>query len=140
MKRILLYSILCLISYYQQSFASNAISAIEVADKWLADLDEGKLDKCYESASPLLKDAVNQKKFILKIKNAQKEIGSKVVSRDFLSMTHKNSLPGVPTGNYMVIQYNSLLSNGKKALEIITPMMDDKNKYWKVAGYYIYKR
>lgn len=140
MKRVYLFSILSLCIIYQKSFASNPIKALEKTQQWLSFLDADNLDKCYETAAPFLKSSINKEKFHQAILNAQKVIGGKVNSRKFLSMAHKESLPNAPAGNYMVIQYNSVLSNGNKALEVITPMIDKETNQWKVAGYYIYKR
>ncbi len=46
------------------------------------------------------------------------------------------SLPGVPDGDYVVIQYEASFENKRSAVETITPVLDEDGAM-RVAGYYI---
>ena len=59
-----------------------------------------------------------------------------VKSRTLLSQTYLQQLPNAPKGDYVVILYESVLNNGDKAIETITPMKDTDNQ-WRVSGYFI---
>jgi hypothetical protein len=41
-----------------------------------------------------------------------------------------------PDGQYVVIQYKTAFENKKAGVETITPMLD-KDKKWRVSGYFI---
>jgi hypothetical protein len=47
-----------------------------------------------------------------------------------------NHRPGVPDGEYVVIQYEVSYENKKAAVETVTPMLDKDGK-WRVAGYFM---
>ncbi len=52
------------------------------------------------------------------------------------SKQYATSLPGAPDGQYVVIQYKTAFENKKAGVETITPMLD-KDKKWRVSGYFI---
>ena len=52
------------------------------------------------------------------------------------SATFAKTLPGAPDGQYVVIQFNTSFKKKKSAVETITPMLD-KDKKWRVSGYFI---
>ncbi|MDJ0589504.1 MAG: DUF4019 domain-containing protein [Pleurocapsa sp. MO_226.B13] len=58
------------------------------------------------------------------------------VSRSLKSKQYHTSLPGVPDGEYVVIQFNTSFEHKKSAVETVTPMKDPDGK-WRVCGYYI---
>ena len=53
-----------------------------------------------------------------------------------MSKSYHTSLPSVPDGEYVVIQFKASFENKKSAIETITPMMVKDGK-WRVSGYYI---
>ena len=57
-------------------------------------------------------------------------------SRELQSKQYTTSLPGAPDGQYVVVQYKTSFANRKSATETVTPMFD-KDKKWRVSGYYI---
>jgi hypothetical protein len=61
-----------------------------------------------------------------------------LISKGRCSMTkqYATSLPGAPDGQYVVIQYKTAFENKKAGVETITPMLD-KDKKWRVSGYFI---
>ena len=56
-------------------------------------------------------------------------------SRGSSPVTSPRSLPGVPDGQYVVIEYRSVYEKKQEAVETVTPMVEDGE--WKVSGYYI---
>jgi hypothetical protein len=45
-------------------------------------------------------------------------------------------LPGVPDGEYVVIQFSTVLEKKAAATETVTPMKGPDG-HWRVSGYYI---
>jgi hypothetical protein len=65
----------------------------------------------------------------------RKQVGA-LVSRKLKSAQYATSLPGAPSGKYVVIQYDSVFQNKSDAVETVTPMLD-KDGQWRVSGYFI---
>ena len=59
-----------------------------------------------------------------------------MISRELISISFAEELPGAPDGEYVVLQYKTSFENKKKAIETITPMLE-KDGSWKISGYYI---
>lgn len=59
-----------------------------------------------------------------------------MMSRELKSKQYATSLPGAPDGEYVVIQFKTAFENKKSVVETITPMLD-KDKKWRVSGYFI---
>jgi hypothetical protein len=60
----------------------------------------------------------------------------KVIKRNVKSKQYTTSLPSVPDGEYVVIQYETSFENKESSIETVTPMLDKDGK-WRVSGYYI---
>ena len=58
------------------------------------------------------------------------------MSRRVKSAEYRTSLPGVPDGKYVVVQFETTFQNKKGVVEIVTPMQEADGS-WKVSGYYI---
>jgi hypothetical protein len=105
------------------------------ADAWLALVDQGKYDQSWEEAARLFKGAVTKEKWREAASAVRAPLG-KLVSRKLKSRQYTKTLPGVPDGEYVVIQYDSSFENKKEAVETVTPMLDPDG-VWRVSGYYI---
>jgi hypothetical protein len=109
--------------------------AVESAEAWLALVDQAKYGEAWDTASEYLKNAVSKEDFAKSLGAARKPLG-KVKSRELKSKQYATSLPGTPDGEYVVIQYKTAFENKKAGVETITPMLD-KDKKWRVSGYFI---
>ena len=109
--------------------------AVESAEAWLKLVDQGKYGDAWDSAAEYLKNAVSKEDFAKSLAAARKPLGS-VKSREMKSKQYATSLPGAPDGEYVVIQFKTAFENKKSGVETITPMLD-KDKKWRVSGYFI---
>jgi hypothetical protein len=109
--------------------------AVESADAWLALVDQDKYGEAWDTAAEYLKNAVAREDFGKSLTAARKPLG-KVKSRELKSKQYATSLPGAPDGEYVVIQFKTAFENKKSGIETITPMLD-KDKKWRVSGYFI---
>ena len=107
----------------------------ESAEAWLKLVDQGKYGDAWDSAAEYLKDAVSKEDFAKSLAAARKPLGD-VKARELKSKQYATSLPGAPDGQYVVIQYKTAFENKKAGVETITPMLD-KDKKWRVSGYFI---
>jgi hypothetical protein len=110
-------------------------AALSAAKKWLVVIDEGKYPESWREAASYFRNAVNQEQWERSLQAHRKPLG-KLVSRKVKSKDYKTSLPGAPDGEYVVIQFETSFENKKRAVETVTPMIDDDGK-WRISGYYI---
>ncbi len=128
----------CIIVWIATAFAEHDTersAAITAAEEWLSLVDNGKYIDSWNQSAALFQNAIKAKKWKRTLLAIRKPIG-KIVTREMISATPTNELPGAPDGDYVVIKYKSRFKLKKSAVETITPMLE-KNGVWRVAGYYI---
>ena len=109
--------------------------AQQSSEAWLALTDQGKYADGYQEAAQYFKNAVPKDQWQSAMHASREPLG-KVLSRKLKSATYTKTLPGVPDGEYVVIQYDSSFEHKQSAVETVTPMLDNDGK-WRVSGYYI---
>ena len=98
-------------------------------------MDQEKYGEGWGAAASYLQNAVSKADFVKSLTAVRKPLGN-VKRRNFKSKQYRTSLPGAPDGSYVVIQFKTSFENKKTSIETITPMLD-KDKTWKVSGYFI---
>lgn len=109
--------------------------AVDAASAWLALIDAGKYGDSWTTAASYFKNAVTKEQWTTQAAAARQPLGA-LVSRKVSSRTVATSLPGAPDGRYVVIQYDSVFANKKRAVETVTPMLEPDGT-WHVSGYFI---
>jgi hypothetical protein len=109
--------------------------AQQSSDAWLVLVDSGKYADSWQEASQLFKAAVTKEQWQSALRGSRDPLG-KLLSRKLKSATYTKTLPGVPDGEYVVIQYDSSFEHKQSAVETVSPMLDRDGK-WRVSGYYI---
>ena len=121
----------------------NSLKANEVAEKaaataagaWVSLVDGGDYAESWNQAAGFFKNAVTKEQWQQSLKAVRAPLG-KMVARKLKSKQYTKTLPGVPDGEFVVIQYETTFENKKSAIETVTPMLDKDGK-WRVSGYYI---
>jgi Protein of unknown function (DUF4019) len=108
---------------------------ILASEKWLALLDSGKIGAAWDVASAHLKSVVTRQKWVEGISAARKPFG-KLDRRQAEKFARSHQLPGVPEGDFSIIEFQSVFANGKQATEQLVWSLE-KGDTWRVAGYYI---
>jgi hypothetical protein len=124
-------------------FFVDSPSSDEVAEKaaikgsmaWLSLVDGENYAESWNQASGLFKNAVTKEQWLNSMKTFRVPLG-KVVARKLKSKQYTKTLPGIPDGEYVVIQYETIFEKKQSAIETVTPMLDKDGK-WRVSGYYI---
>src|ERR1039457_4734432 len=109
--------------------------AQQSAESWLALVDAGKYANSWQETASLFKAHVSKEQWQTMMPASRDPLG-KMISRKLKSATYAKTLPGVPDGDYVVIQYDSIFEHKQSAVETITPMLD-KDGQWRVSGYFI---
>ncbi|MEO7987341.1 MAG: DUF4019 domain-containing protein, partial [Gemmatimonadales bacterium] len=110
-------------------------TAEAVATAWLGLMDARKYGESRDSAALLLRNAVSRKVWeqtIAKVRHPFEPFGA----RELIGSAYETNIPGVPRGQYVVLQYRSHVAHGKSVVETVTPMKDPDGR-WRVSGYYI---
>ena len=105
------------------------------AETWVAFVHSGRYAESWDEAAQLFKAAVSKDQWQGMLHATHNPLGQ-TLSRTLKSATYSTSLPGVPDGEYVVIQFDTSFEHKKSAVETITPMLD-KDRAWKVSGYFI---
>ncbi|MBF0376421.1 MAG: DUF4019 domain-containing protein [Desulfamplus sp.] len=115
--------------------SKKEIDAVYAAQSWLSLVDSGKYSQSWEESSDLLKNAINKQAWGQTVDAVRKPLG-RVISRKADSKTYMKSLPGVPDGEYVVIEFHTSFENKKSSVETVTPKLE-KDGIWRVSGYFI---
>ena len=110
-------------------------AAIQSAEKWLALVDEGNYEESWDEAAEVFKNAVSKPEWDEMLGKTRPPFG-KVLERSVKTKAYKTSVPGVPDGEYVVIQFQTKYENKANTIETVTPSKE-KDGNWRVAGYYI---
>ena len=110
-------------------------TAITVAKKWLSLTDSGNYKRSWKDSAGYFRNAITEERWVQTLAAVRTPLG-KLISREVKSAAYESSLPGVPDGDYVVIQFETSFENKKSAIETVTPMLEKDGK-WRVSGYYI---
>lgn len=138
LKKIFL-GIMFLISVHGTILAEEILEekkvCLEESQKWLTLADQGQYDKTWLSASEYFRSLIPQQWGQAQIEGSRKSMGN-LISRNLRTQDYKTSVPAAPDGDYYILVFDSSFANKKAAVEIVT-MMKDKDKQWRLAGYFI---
>ncbi|WP_433963736.1 DUF4019 domain-containing protein [Tunturiibacter gelidiferens] len=109
--------------------------AVREGESWLAMMDAGKYAESWKAAAAVLRGAVTVEKFESSMKSVREPMG-KLDSRKLQSATYTTLLPGVPEGDYVMILDMTSFEHKPAAQETLI-MSREKDKVWRVSGYYI---
>jgi tRNA A-37 threonylcarbamoyl transferase component Bud32 len=113
----------------------GATNTVVVAEKWLSLIDRGNYSESWEESSAIFQGAVTAAAWENSMSTFRKPLGN-LVSREVKSAQRMTELPGVPDGQYVVMQFATSFANKKNTIETVTFMLE-KDGQWKSAGYFI---
>ncbi len=105
------------------------------AESWLQMVDAGQYEESWDESSEVFKSAVSRAGWGQSLNSVRMPLGD-LVSREVKSAQYATSLPGAPDGEYVVVQFTTVFSHKKSAIETVTPMKDPDG-VWRISGYYI---
>jgi hypothetical protein len=113
---------------------ASASKSQAAARQWLALVDGGNWDASWRAAADIFRSQVSPPQWAAAIQPVRRPLGA-VSSRTFQSVTKTGLLPGVPAGDYEVIQFRTDFARKPAAIETIT--LAHGSDGWRVAGYFI---
>ena len=102
---------------------------------WLSLTDQGQYEQSWTDAAALFQAAISTTEWVRSLTAVRSPLGQ-LKSRQIASATFARTLPGAPDGEYVVFQFSTSFENKASAIETVTAMKDNDEK-WRVAGYYI---
>ena len=115
--------------------APQIAPASEAATRWLAVMDAGKAGEAWDAGAPVMQSAITRDMWNKVGTDARGPLGA-VKSRKQTSANFTKTLPGVPEGEYVVIQYATDFANRAGVTETVVPMRLPDGS-WKVTTYLI---
>ncbi len=110
-------------------------AATESAELWLRLVDTGRYAESWEQTAGYFKTSITKEAWQKYFQWLREPLG-RPISRKMISCKYTTSLPRVPKGEYVVIQYISFFEKKRDVVETVTPVLDKDGK-WRVSGYFI---
>ena len=131
MMKKLLFILMLITSSLLWAGSSNGSGA---AKEWLTIVDSGNYTKSWHKADAFFQATLSENKWDTALKGIRAPLG-KVISRAEVSSKQLSSLPGIPDGEYLIIQYKTTFENKKSAQETLT--LSKSSGQWLAVGYFI---
>ena len=135
---VTLFALICLLT----AFAGVAYSADEkekaatdAATQWLVLVDSGQYAESWFQGASSFRGAVSKEQWKDALDKVRAPLG-KVESRQLKSATFATKVPNAPSGEYVIVQYETSFERAPGMIETVTPMLEKDGK-WKVSGYYV---
>jgi len=98
-------------------------------------VDAGQYGQSWDACAVYLKNEISKEDWIKKLSAVRSVVG-KLLDRKQTKVTYtKATDKGIPEGEYMVYSFDSTFQNKEHLPETLT-MMLEKDKTWRVAGYF----
>lgn len=117
--------------------ASSSVSdqaSTASAEEWARLLDGQRWADSWTSSGGVFRSKLTQADWTTTIQPLRQKLGS-VSSRSLKSVSSASSLPGVPDGEYKIVQFATVFANKPDAVE--TVVLTHESSGWKVNGYFI---
>jgi Protein of unknown function (DUF4019) len=132
-----LFALICVLSAFVgvvYSADDKEKAATDAATQWLTLTDSRQYAESWFQASSAFRGAVSKEQWKNALDTARTPLG-KVESRQLKSATYTTTLPNAPSGEYVILQYETSFENAPQMVETVTHMVE--NGTWKVSGYYV---
>ena len=113
--------------------ASAVHKGQEAAVAWLDLLDSGQYAASWDQASLQLQRTVSRPAWVAGVRDQRAPLGP-VVARRLKWANYTESLPELPAGQYVVLEYETRFANRVSAAETVTPVKDAYG-IWRVGAY-----
>jgi hypothetical protein len=110
-------------------------AAIASAESWLKIVDAREYIESWKQSSENFKQRITQDQWEQVMSRVRSPLG-KLVSRKMEDAFYTTTLPGVPDGQYVVIEFNTSFENKKSGYETVSLTLDKDGK-WRVTAYTI---
>ncbi|MEZ8102343.1 DUF4019 domain-containing protein [Vibrio bivalvicida] len=103
------------------------------ASEWLSLIDDQHYGESWDSAGGVFRLQISKGEWTTAVSTIRAKVGN-LESRSLTTTTLMKSLPNMPDGEYVVIQYQTVFS-GKRTKETLT--LSKSKTGWAIIGYFI---
>ncbi len=138
MRKPILFAVLAALIVVSGARAADteAVAKAQAASNaWLALADAGKYGATWDEAAGVFRKSISRADWEKALSGVRSQLGA-LKSRKVKSATFTKTLPGVPEGEYVVVQYDAEFAGKGPVVETVTPMRESDG-VWRVAGYFI---
>ncbi len=115
-------------------YATDTVSP-RATEQWLDRIDQHQYQLSWETASAYLKKAIRESQWEQTLTAHRQPLGA-LISRHHQRTEYRTTLPGVPNGQYAILQFVSSFEEKADALETVV-LTKEANGTWKTIGYTI---
>ena len=116
------------------SAAPSASESAGAARAWLALVDGYHWNESWSAAGAVLQSHISAADFQAQVQPLRQQLGA-VSSRTLETVNKATSLPGVPDGQYEILQFATSFANKAASIETVTLAHEPSG--WKVDGYFV---
>jgi len=108
--------------------------ALATAETFITTIDSGDLQQAYFDSSELLKLRNSEQEWVTEQELIFKLLGT-VQERQLMTVRARDSYPGLPDGNYLVVSYECRTQHKAKAIELL--LLIEQGEEWRICEYSI---
>lgn len=132
MKRLSLFSILFVLSCSICSANFSSSQALSKAEQFVSLVDGGEYRTAYLSSSELLRLSTPEDEWIVERRLSERLLGH-VLERKLVSLKARDTYPGLPDGDYLVVYFEAQTEFKVKAAEVL--LLCKSADRWEVCSY-----
>jgi len=114
--------------------APGSARSVGPAREWLALVDGQHWNESWSAAGEVFKSRITAAEWVSKVQPLRQQLGP-VSSRVLRSVTKATALPGIPDGQYEILQFATKFARKPDAIETVT--LAHEKSGWRVVGYFI---
>ena len=112
----------------------DVATEIAPATSWLEVVDSGKYANSWQQAGAFFQENVPQTLWVSKLQQVRTPLGA-VQSRQGVSRQVLSSIPQLPDGEYVILEFQTDFANKAGSIETVT--LKKSAQQWQVIGYFI---
>lgn len=116
------------------TFCVQANEDVTASTTWLKVVDNGDYAQSWQQADAFFQKNVTEALWVSKLKEVRTPLGD-VESREQANRKTFTTLPQLPEGEYVLLQFNTNFENRPQSTESVTLKKSDGQ--WQVIGYFI---
>ena len=113
----------------------DSAPGMEEGREWLVLIDGARFAEAWETAAEAFRKGLPREQWELAAVQARTGLGP-LMGRKLRTASHTRQLPGLPDGEYLVIQFDVRFERRLLASESLV-LEREKDNRWRVAGYWI---
>lgn len=116
---------------FAELFSSEALLS---AEAFVVEIDKSDYRSAYANAAPILR-LISQQDAWTEQQSLSFQLLGKALKRQLMTVRSRDSYPGFPDGNYLIVCYQTQTEYKSKAVEVL--LLKEQGQGWQVCKYSI---